>query len=308
MQKRLVSYALVAASAVSASIIEDVRRAAAQNDFGLADSQLHAYKAKNGATPEMVTAVSWLGRDALAAKQYVKAETYARETTTLVLAELKHRPLDQDAYLPLALGAAIEVQSQAMAAQGDRVGAVEFLKHELKTYRTTSIRTRIQKNINLLTLEGKPAPALELSTFLGPKPVPLSALKGKAVILFFWAHWCGDCKTEVPALARLKQEFGGRFVLIGPTKRYGYAAQGIETTPEAELKYIDDVRQKYYARLTDMAVPVSEETCGIYGCSTTPTLVFIDKAGIVRLYHTGEMTFEELKTELTKLLAKTAAG
>jgi thiol-disulfide isomerase/thioredoxin len=303
MQKRLVSYALIAASAASASIIEDVRSAATQNDYALADSQLHAYRSKNGVTPEMVTAMSWLGRDALAQKHYDKAETYAKQTHALVLAELKHRPLDQDAYLPLALGAAIEVQSQAMAALGDRVGAVEYLKQELKTFHATSIRARIQKNINLLTLEGKPAPALEITTWLGPKPTPLAALKGKPVLLFFWAHWCGDCKTEVPALARLKQEYAGRFALIGPTKRYGFAAQGIETTPDAELKYIDEVRQKYYSRLPDMPVPVSEETCSSYGCSTTPTLVFIDKAGIVRLYHPGEMTFEEMKAELSKLLA-----
>jgi thioredoxin-related protein len=43
-----------------------------------------------------------------------------------------------------------------------------------------------------------------------------------------------------------------------------------------------------------MSVPVSEETFRNYGASTTPTIVLADRAGIVRLYHPGKMTYEEL--------------
>ncbi len=47
------------------------------------------------------------------------------------------------------------------AARGERSGAVAYLQEQLKTYYATSIRARIQKNINLLTMEGKLAPRLE---------------------------------------------------------------------------------------------------------------------------------------------------
>ena len=47
-------------------------------------------------------------------------------------------------------------------------------------------------------------------------PLSLAALKGHPVLLFFWAHWCGDCKAEVPILARLMQTYGPKgLVLVG---------------------------------------------------------------------------------------------
>lgn len=311
MQKRLISYALLAASAAttgSAAIIGDVRQAIAQDNFALAESQIHAYRSQNGVTPEMIEALSWLGRGALAARNYTKAQSYADETQQLASEALKSRPLDQESHLPLALGAAIEVKAQLMAAQGERGEAVAFLRQELRTYGTTSIRTRIQKNINLLSLEGKPAPAIVATEYLGPKPPAIASLKGKTVLLFFWAHWCGDCKAEVSTLAALKAEYGNRLVVIGPTQRYGYGARGDDISPADELKYIDEVRQKYYARVPDMGVPVSESAFKSYGASTTPTIVLIDRSGIVRLYHPGRMTAEELQAALRPIIGRAAAS
>ena len=70
------------------------------------------------------------------------------------------------------LGAAIEVQAQTLAARGQRTQAVAILQSALRTYGTTSIRARLQKNLNLLSFEGHPAPALRAPTAI---PVDLSA-------------------------------------------------------------------------------------------------------------------------------------
>ncbi len=301
MLSKLIPAGLLAACAW-ANVINDVRDAAEQNNFALGDSIIQNYRSRQGVTPEMIVALSWMGRGALGAKQLDKAESYAKETESLSLEQLKKRPLDQEPYLPLALGAAIEVQAQVLSQRGERGAAVAYLRAELTKYRTTSIRTRIQKNINLLSLEGKAAPALDEREFLGASPTPLASLKGKPVMLFFWAHWCGDCKQESPILAEIRKEYAAKgLVVVAPTQRYGYVARGEDAAPADETRYIDEVRHKFYADLLNVPAPISEENFKNYGASTTPTLVLIDRQGIVRLYHPGAMTLDELRAALNRL-------
>jgi thiol-disulfide isomerase/thioredoxin len=268
--------------------------------YGIAGAEhlLQQYRDSRGVTPEYIEAYSWLGRKALADRNYSAAENYAQQTYEMATAELKHRTLDAEPHLPIALGAAIEVHAQAMAEQGNSAKALAYLRAEEAKYATTSIADRIQKNVNLIALQGHPAPPLQETEHLGAKVLPLAAYHGKPVLLFFWAHWCADCKAEGPILARLKREYGDRLILLGPTQRYGYAAAGNPTTAAEELKYIDDVRAKYYWTLGDMPIPISKENFRRYGASTTPTLVLIGADGRVKLYHPGRMTYEELKTAL----------
>jgi thiol-disulfide isomerase/thioredoxin len=298
-----VSAALLISTAAAQNIVRDVRKQIGNGDLAAAERMVSDYRSKNGVTPEMIEAHSWLGRGALGAKKLESADRYAAETRKLSLELLKTRQLDDEKHLPIALGASIEVQGQAMAANGALSEAIAFLNAELKKWRNTSMRARIQKNIHLLSLEGKPAPALEIKEHLGPQPGALPALKGRPVLLFFWAHWCGDCKSQVPALAKLQSEFGGQGLrIVGPTQRYGYAARGEDATPAQELEYIETIRRQHFSALTDMPVPVSEENFKNYGCSTTPTLVLLDRQGIVRLYHPGEMSYEELAEKVAAVV------
>jgi thiol-disulfide isomerase/thioredoxin len=178
------------------------------------------------------------------------------------------------------------VEANIFAARNQRTEAIAYLQDQLKIYRATSIRTRIQKNINLLTMEGKPAPVLQ----------SVSVPKGKPVLLFFWAHWCNDCKAEGPILAQLKAEFGPKgLMIVAPTQKYGYVQGGEDAPADVELRYIEKIRQERYSEIITTPAPVNEENFRRYGASTTPTLVLIDRNGIVRLYHPGRMTYEELR-------------
>jgi thiol-disulfide isomerase/thioredoxin len=293
---------LLGASAAWAGIVDNVRIALEQNNFPAAEAQLNAYRSQRGVDGEYLEGLSWMGRAALDARQYDQAAEYAKQTKTLALEQLKKRPLDAEPHLPLALGAAFEVQSQVLAARGAKPQAIALLQSALKTYGTTSIAERLQKNLNLLSFQGATAPVLKSDQFLGAALPAAAQLKGSPVLLFFWAHWCGDCKAEAPIITQLRSEFAPKGLkVIGPTRYYGYTAQ-LEHAPQAEeLKYIDAVRRRFYSGLLDMPVPISKSNFDKYGASTTPTLVLIDRQGKVAMYHPGALPYAELKAEIEKV-------
>jgi thiol-disulfide isomerase/thioredoxin len=282
----------LAMAASGATLVEGVRESIARNDIPRAAEMIRSYRAARGVTPEAVEALSWMARGELAQKNLVQADKYAQETYKLTQEQLKTHPLLRDPNLQIALGAAIEVEANVLVTRGQRAEAVTYLNDQLKAYFATPLRPRIQKNLNLLSLEGKRAPALEQVT------IP----PGKPVMLFFWAHWCGDCKYEIPILARIKAEFVPKgLVFIAPTQKYGYVGGGDDAPAEVELRYIEQVRQQYYGAIIDTPAPVSEENFSRYGASTVPTFVLIDRSGIVKLYHPGALTYEELRPRIESL-------
>jgi thiol-disulfide isomerase/thioredoxin len=286
-------------------LIGDVRAQLAQNSISSAQSELKIYKEQHGVTPEYLEALSWMARGAAATRQWDQAAAYASETRNLSEQQLTKRKLDAEPHLPIALGAAYEVLAQEMEEKGQHAQAVSLLRSALARYGNTSIRPRLQKNLNLLALVGHPAPPLQVTQYLGPKPPTLASLKGSPVLLFFWAHWCIDCKGEVSVIARLRQEFAPEgLVVIGPTKLYGYAAQGADATPQQERAYIESVREQYYASLQDMPAPLSRQNFDAYGASTTPTLVVLNRAGQVAMYHPGALSYDELRAALQKAVAR----
>jgi thiol-disulfide isomerase/thioredoxin len=123
------------------------------------------------------------------------------------------------------------------------------------------------------------------------------------VLLFFWAHWCADCKAEAPIITQLRSEFAPQGLkVIGPTMLYGYTAQVQNALPSDELQYIDAVRHRFYYGLLDMPVPISKYNFDVYGASTTPTLVLLDRTGKVAWYHPGAVPYGELKAEIEKVV------
>src|SRR5258707_14810234 len=112
------------------TLVSEVRAAIAAHDLARAEAIIVQRRAQQGLTSEIIEAVSWLGRGALAEGQGDRAEQYAAEAQRLAVASLGSRSVDEDPKLATAIGAAIEVQAQVTPTRGARSAAIVLLERE----------------------------------------------------------------------------------------------------------------------------------------------------------------------------------
>jgi len=284
-------------------IVANVLGALKAGDLATAEGLVGQYRRVNGDTPEALLALGWMARGELAAREVNKAQDTATEIIKSAQVALAARPLDAEPYLPLALGTAYEVQAETLFAQGKRAEALQLLQRALVKWRETSLGDRLQKNINLMTLQGRPMPALRATEWIGKRPGGAEAWRGKVVLLFFWAHWCADCKADAPVVAKLGEEMKARgLVVLAPTRRYGYTFDDDHAPAAKETAFIAKVFERYYGQIPVEGVPLNTGNFQRFGASTTPTIVLVDRRGIVRLYHPGLMREDELRGAIEPLL------
>ena len=269
--------------------IGEVRYKISAGDLSSADAIADEFCRTAGPTSECADAVSWLARGALYLHQLAQCRTYLQRSRDLSSALLKTTKVEDDGYLAAVVGATIEVEAQLLAQGGQRKKALELLQAALGQWEFYPIKARIQKNINLLTLEGQPAPLLPQED------------KGKPVLFFFWGHWCSDCTAQGPAIERLHARFPG-LTILAPTRRNGTVGENEHATPEQEDAEIEKVWKTSYAGLQDVPHPVNLAMQLTYGVSSTPTIVLVDKSGMVRLYCPFRMSETELAKRIRNLL------
>ncbi|CAM3429065.1 TlpA family protein disulfide reductase [Deinococcus saxicola] len=140
-------------------------------------------------------------------------------------------------------------------------------------------------------LIGKPAPAFTLTSLDGV-PISLESLKGRPVVLNFWASWCGPCREEAPLFRELgaQQTAGGAAIL-------GILFQ--ETKEQNARDFIKEFALAY-PNLRDPGINTGVD----YGVSGIPETVFIDRAGVVQFMDRGGLTRERLNAGLEKIGVK----
>jgi peroxiredoxin len=139
---------------------------------------------------------------------------------------------------------------------------------------------------------GEPAPDLTLST-LDSGTLRLRDLQGQVVFLNFWATWCAPCQDEMPELQQIEEEHraeGVRVVAVtDPTQ--GQTEDGIRT-----------FLLRLNLKLT-VALSSDPDLYEQFGVAQIPTTFIIDRAGIIREEHIGELHPDDITAYLDELVS-----
>jgi peroxiredoxin len=135
----------------------------------------------------------------------------------------------------------------------------------------------------------RPAPDFALKTLDGSQ-IRLSDLRGKTVLLNFWATWCPPCKAEMPDLNALHREYGEarQFTVLGIDDEEG----------QAEVAA--------FARQNGIAFPLAMDSDGAvtsnrYSVRGLPTSLIIDRDGNIRDTWTGRISKEAMLARLKRV-------
>lgn len=282
---------LIIAACCAPQTIPEIRYKLSAGDLTSADAIADEFCNASGATSECADAVAWLARGAFYLHESGRSRVYLDQAKVLTAkVSAKTRPED-DAYLAAAIGAELEIEAQLLVQEGHREKAIQLLSDALPHWELWSIKARIQKNLNLLTLVGQPSPLLPAN------------VRGKPVLFFLWGHWCSDCTGQAPILARLHKRFPG-LAMIAPTRRIGQVGDNDHASAEQEDAQIEKVWKESYPGLSDIPHPVEPAIQMAYGVSSTPTLVLVDRTGIVRLYCPFRMSESELAKSIMPMLSQ----
>jgi peroxiredoxin len=135
---------------------------------------------------------------------------------------------------------------------------------------------------------GAVAPSFSAATLNGD-PVALEALRGRPVVLNFWATWCAPCEVEMPELQRLHEAYGGQVAVIGVNTG----------EPEPTIRAWAQTRGLTFT----LALDAAREIAALYQLRGQPTTVLIAPDGRIMDIIYGPTQFESLSAALAPWLA-----
>lgn len=178
--------------------------------------------------------------------------------------------------------------------------------YKLATYRLATIDPQTDLNAifeNRPAPDKNPLPELVVNEWIDREPVKLSELRGKVVLLDFWAHWCGPCRITLPNLTRWHKTYKDKgLVILGVTRYFGHGNQ-MPMTPAQELVYLREFKKR---NQLPYGILVEEGSVNDfnYGVNSIPMSFLIDRQGRLRYISPGasEEEIETLETMIKKLV------
>lgn len=130
------------------------------------------------------------------------------------------------------------------------------------------------------------APEFELADLAG-NMVRLQDFRGQAVVVNYWATWCGPCVREMPMFQKYHEQYSENVVIIGVDQ---------EESAEVVKTFLQDFDLDYLILLDEKA-----GASKAYQVMVLPTTFFIDQEGILRFQHVGFMNEDQFRAYLGKL-------
>lgn len=121
-------------------------------------------------------------------------------------------------------------------------------------------------------LIGKKAPDFKLKSLTDNSEVSLSGLRGKVVLVDFWASWCAPCKISMPVLEKLSQKY----------KNFTVIAVNIDDDKANAIKFLKELKLKVNA-----VHDSSKEVVSAYNVPEMPTAYLVDQYGKIQYIHSG---------------------
>jgi thiol-disulfide isomerase/thioredoxin len=281
-------------------------------------------------TPTKDDAKTVLQRGRTALRFYDERIALSRVTLAELEERLKANADDADALTRYSGKAAMEIsailRSNPDSARKRLATAREFLT-SLKSTARAETRPKIDQVLARLaayqssldaedthkTLIGKKAAPLDIETWVNGSPVTDEDLKGKVVLLDFWAVWCGPCIATFPHLREWNEKYADKgLVIIGMTRYYNFdwdekADKAIpskeKVAPEKEQAML--VKFAAQHKLSHrFGIQKGNTLSKYYGVTGIPQAVLIDREGTVRLIRvgSGDANAKDISELLEKLL------
>lgn len=171
---------------------------------------------------------------------------------------------------------------------------------------SSDVTSRLRKREKHYKLLGETAPDLPaIDQWFPGTPTTMASLRGKVILLDFWATWCGPCFEAYPSLIEWHQDFTrDGLEILGVTRYYGNI-NGMPADNPSEIAFFKQFRMR--ERLPyDFVVAKDQSSQNLYGATALPTAVLIDRKGVIRYIEAGTSStrIEQMRLMLVKLLAE----